>query len=663
MDEPSSTDNGAITLRIKFKTESLDDFVAKYGGDVSAGGIFIRTKQPLAVGTLLNFEFSLSDSSLLMSGLGTVVWLREHDPARPSSVPGMGLRFDQLSPESQAMHQQLLAHKARREGKAAAAAPAPAAKPGSGSNKSLPRQSASSPLLTPTAASPALAGGSSDTMNALEEFDSGGKTEIASHPPSFFFEAAEKARAAAEASRATARQAQASAPAKRMDDWQTDAQELAKPEHTVTANSLDLAWMHDEQGEPPSPDAPMAPMDDVMQTGELQTAMPHTSAADLPRAALLDLPMGDESSSLPDGGSFAEPVPTETLSLDSSAIEAIKAGPDDAAPVEAPDEKTDQVTVAAPEVREQSPIEKAMRGLADELPKPAATHDDKAPKTAAASAEVEAVAAGAGALAEKKGGGGKTLVVVGLLAAALAFTGVYLLHTKPWQSGPAPTPTANSATPAAPVPTPPAVEPKPAEIKPAEVPAQPVEAEPAAKPSEAKPSEAKPAEPEVKTAPIEAKPVEAKPVLAKVTEPKHEESAEKAAKDSPRPAPGKKNSNKTPEASPVPVSVSDPAAPVDVKYILKVRSVPAGGDVLIDGERMGPTPFQRRILDFSKPHSLAVRKPGYEPFERSIAAGDDWIVKGEDAVLTVTAKLAKSKVEEPAAPSAPAQPSSDDLHP
>ena len=37
-----------ITLKIKFKSSNLDQFIERYSVDVSRGGIFIRTKEPLA---------------------------------------------------------------------------------------------------------------------------------------------------------------------------------------------------------------------------------------------------------------------------------------------------------------------------------------------------------------------------------------------------------------------------------------------------------------------------------------------------------------------------------------------------------------------------------------------------------------------------------------
>src|SRR5205814_9473841 len=93
----------------------VDQFIARYGTDVSPGGIFIRTREPLGVGTSLRFEFSLADGQALLVGQGTVVWVREHDQARSGVVPGMGVRFDKLTAHSQNVLGTILAGKARRD--------------------------------------------------------------------------------------------------------------------------------------------------------------------------------------------------------------------------------------------------------------------------------------------------------------------------------------------------------------------------------------------------------------------------------------------------------------------------------------------------------------------------------------------------------------------
>ena len=81
-----------VTLKIKFKSETLEQFIERYAVDVSQGGIFIRTKEPLSVGTQMKFEFQLRDASPLIAGEGTVVWTRENDPSRPAIAPGRAWR-------------------------------------------------------------------------------------------------------------------------------------------------------------------------------------------------------------------------------------------------------------------------------------------------------------------------------------------------------------------------------------------------------------------------------------------------------------------------------------------------------------------------------------------------------------------------------------------
>jgi len=112
---PPKEPRSPVNLRIKFRSESLEQFIERYAVDVSRGGIFIRTREPLAVGTQLKLDFQYQNGGPLMAGDGTVVWIRDPDPSRPNIPPGMGVRFDRLSPESQAVLELLLADKVKRE--------------------------------------------------------------------------------------------------------------------------------------------------------------------------------------------------------------------------------------------------------------------------------------------------------------------------------------------------------------------------------------------------------------------------------------------------------------------------------------------------------------------------------------------------------------------
>lgn len=108
------TQRSPVTLRIKFKSATLEQFIERYAVDVSQGGIFIRTKEPLPVGTTMRFEFQLRDESPLITGEGTVVWIREQNAGQAGVAPGMGVRFDRLTESSQGVLDEILAHKAAR---------------------------------------------------------------------------------------------------------------------------------------------------------------------------------------------------------------------------------------------------------------------------------------------------------------------------------------------------------------------------------------------------------------------------------------------------------------------------------------------------------------------------------------------------------------------
>ena len=125
-DDKRNDDRSQVVLKIKFKSENLDQFIQRYSVDVSQGGIFIRTKKPLDVGQKLRFEFQLKDSSPLIMGEGVVMWTREKDPSRPDVAPGMGVKFEKLEGESRKTIETVLAEKKDADDERFGAAPAAA---------------------------------------------------------------------------------------------------------------------------------------------------------------------------------------------------------------------------------------------------------------------------------------------------------------------------------------------------------------------------------------------------------------------------------------------------------------------------------------------------------------------------------------------------------
>ncbi len=96
-----------LSLKIRYKSSTLEDFIERYSNDISSGGVFIKAKKPLAVGTLLKFEFLLQDQSTLIHGVGRVVWRRDPSEADEQNPSGMGIKFIKMDPQSRALVQRI----------------------------------------------------------------------------------------------------------------------------------------------------------------------------------------------------------------------------------------------------------------------------------------------------------------------------------------------------------------------------------------------------------------------------------------------------------------------------------------------------------------------------------------------------------------------------
>ena len=92
-----------VTINKEF--DSFDQFIQEYVTNVSRSGVFIKTTEPLPVGTIVNLRFSvIMDDVESIEGEGEVVRV-ESDP------PGMGVVFRNLSSYSQNLIEKLLTAK------------------------------------------------------------------------------------------------------------------------------------------------------------------------------------------------------------------------------------------------------------------------------------------------------------------------------------------------------------------------------------------------------------------------------------------------------------------------------------------------------------------------------------------------------------------------
>src|SRR5579859_6394159 len=97
-----------VSLNVRYKSATVDEFIDNHSHDVSKGGIFIKTATPFPPGTLLKFEIRLSGDQAVIAGVGRVVWKRETAQAGADTPAGMGVKFIKLDDASKGVIDKLV---------------------------------------------------------------------------------------------------------------------------------------------------------------------------------------------------------------------------------------------------------------------------------------------------------------------------------------------------------------------------------------------------------------------------------------------------------------------------------------------------------------------------------------------------------------------------
>ena len=117
-----------LSMTVRYKSATVDEFIEHHSHDVSRGGIFIKTPSPFPPGTLLKFEIRIQDEQSVLAGVGRVVWKRDAGETGTESPAGMGVKFIKIDDKSKGLIQRLV--ESQPEGTASAFE---AGKDGSGS--------------------------------------------------------------------------------------------------------------------------------------------------------------------------------------------------------------------------------------------------------------------------------------------------------------------------------------------------------------------------------------------------------------------------------------------------------------------------------------------------------------------------------------------------
>ena len=594
-----------ITLKIKFKSSNLEQFIERYSVDVSRGGIFIRTKEPLPVGTQLRFEFQLQDASSLIAGDGTVVWIREHDPARQGVAPGMGVKFDRLAAESQKVLDKILSEKQKRGD----------AQLESRFDAGVRASASASGTLSTVTPRPRddFSGGDSKTHTPLPGAVPGLET-----PGDEFGN---------ESTRVMQNELVRTL-ADRTRGHEEAHNAFSDPEPTRKASVEELKLAVQGSAVEKAGDSI-----EVKQEAKVEIA-PEASKPE----ALVDLKPEAKKSEVKD-----EPKPAVVEAKKPEAKDEPKPAAIEAKKPEAKDEpKKDEPKLAL--VESKPAVVEAKK---DE-PKAIDPKTKKAePKAEPKKEEVKPAAAAAAPAPPKSSSVWLVYAAVVLIAVAGAYTLVRSHGNSDEQPTAQPLPTIAQPTPTPPPATEPAKEPTAADNKPA-----PAEAANAPQKEPAAEAAKEPA-----AAAGLSVPVTSDPVGAMITV---------DGKPLPEPTPTTLGGLDTKKVYDVRVALKGfhewkvklkpktgdklDAALVPNEKIVEVATTPAGAEVMLDGKRVGKTPYTIHKLDLSKSHALELKRTGFVSQTRSISATDTFESKGDKDVLAVAMTLEAAPAAAPTPP-------------
>ena len=85
-----------LNMLVQYKVKDLDEFYNEFAGNISIGGMFIKTTQEYSLGSNIYFKFCLLDNSHIIEGLGKIVHINDADHPNP----GIGIEFVNLDDSS-----------------------------------------------------------------------------------------------------------------------------------------------------------------------------------------------------------------------------------------------------------------------------------------------------------------------------------------------------------------------------------------------------------------------------------------------------------------------------------------------------------------------------------------------------------------------------------
>jgi type IV pilus assembly protein PilZ len=91
-------------VRVFINYKTIDQFYSEIGTNLSLGGVFVKSSNPLPVGTEIKISFNIPQFGCYLESMGVVV----HNGTQEN--PGMGIKFKGLSDRAKKLLQDVLDH-------------------------------------------------------------------------------------------------------------------------------------------------------------------------------------------------------------------------------------------------------------------------------------------------------------------------------------------------------------------------------------------------------------------------------------------------------------------------------------------------------------------------------------------------------------------------
>ena len=87
----------SVTINVDFSTKDM--FLASRVTNLSRGGLFIESRQPLPIQSEIDLTFTLPEFQITISAKGRVAWNFDMKKGTQRLITGSGIRFTDIAPE------------------------------------------------------------------------------------------------------------------------------------------------------------------------------------------------------------------------------------------------------------------------------------------------------------------------------------------------------------------------------------------------------------------------------------------------------------------------------------------------------------------------------------------------------------------------------------